>query len=117
MEFSQLIRFKNLFESQLQLASPLTHEPAANPGELHDDIDRASLLQEQILSDSIQKRKAISIASAKAALARIRAGTFGICSECEDEIDLRRLEINPTTVFCIQCQEEEEHQSRLMSTG
>lgn len=116
MEFSQLIRFKTLFESQLQSAK-LSREPSHDPREIHDDLDRATLIQEQLLSDAVMKQKAISVNKAKDALARIRAGTFGTCVECENEIDVRRLESNPTAIFCIQCQEEYEHQSRLVAAG
>ncbi len=117
MNTIQLKRFKTLFEYQLQPSEQLPPQEGSDPSEVQDDLDRASLIQEQLLSDTMQKRKAVSILSAKAALGRIRAGTFGICEECENEIDLRRLEIQPTTVFCIQCQEEQERQSRFMAVS
>ncbi|MEC4676845.1 MAG: RNA polymerase-binding protein DksA [Nitrospirota bacterium] len=46
-----------------------------------------------------------------AALDRIEAGTFGICEDCGEEIDIKRLEARPVTTMCINCktlQEEEE---------
>ncbi len=45
------------------------------------------------------------------ALERIENGTFGICDDCGNEIDLKRLEARPVTTMCIECktiQEEEE---------
>ena len=45
------------------------------------------------------------------ALERIDNGTFGICDDCGNEIDLKRLEARPVTTMCIECktlQEEEE---------
>jgi DnaK suppressor protein len=45
------------------------------------------------------------------ALERIDSGTFGICDDCGNEIDLKRLEARPVTTMCIECktlQEEEE---------
>jgi len=45
------------------------------------------------------------------AIERIDNGTFGICDDCGDEIDFKRLEARPVTTMCIQCkilQEEEE---------
>ncbi|WP_242345311.1 TraR/DksA family transcriptional regulator [Anaeromyxobacter terrae] len=38
-----------------------------------------------------------------AALARIDAGTYGICKDCEQEIDPRRLAALPYAVLCTEC--------------
>jgi len=40
----------------------------------------------------------------EAALARIRLGAFGVCVQCGDDIDLRRLEAVPWTQHCLRCQ-------------
>lgn len=45
------------------------------------------------------------------AISRIDNGTFGICDDCGDKIELKRLEARPVTTMCIECktlQEEEE---------
>lgn len=45
------------------------------------------------------------------AIERIDNGTFGICDDCGNEIDVKRLEARPVTTMCIECktlQEEEE---------
>lgn len=45
------------------------------------------------------------------AIERIDSGTFGICDDCGNEIDIKRLEVRPVTTMCIECktlQEEEE---------
>src|SRR5688572_3819068 len=42
------------------------------------------------------------------AMVRISAGTFGKCNSCGNEISLRRLEIQPSTAFCMPCQQYEE---------
>lgn len=39
------------------------------------------------------------------AMDRIQAGSYGECRNCEQEIDIRRLEVEPTAVRCIRCQE------------
>jgi DnaK suppressor protein len=108
MERSTLMRFQKLFESQVQTASPFSREQT-DLNMMGDAVDQASQLQEQLLGGALENRKLISIQGAKAALDRIRKGCFGICEECGEDIDIRRLEIHPTTSFCIQCQEELEH--------
>ncbi len=45
------------------------------------------------------------------AIERIDSGTFGICDDCGNEIDIKRLDARPVTTMCIECktlQEEEE---------
>jgi RNA polymerase-binding transcription factor len=45
------------------------------------------------------------------AISRIDSGTFGICDDCGNEIETKRLEVRPVTTMCIECktlQEEEE---------
>jgi len=45
------------------------------------------------------------------AISRIDCGSFGICDDCGNEIDIKRLEARPVTTMCIECktlQEEEE---------
>lgn len=43
------------------------------------------------------------IARIRAALARIRAGNYGICVQCGEQISAERLEILPETPLCRHC--------------
>lgn len=43
------------------------------------------------------------IARIRAALARLRAGTYGVCASCGDEISAERLEVLPETPLCRHC--------------
>ncbi|HWB14019.1 MAG TPA: TraR/DksA C4-type zinc finger protein [Pirellulales bacterium] len=43
------------------------------------------------------------LADVRAALNRIDQGTYGICEECQTEIDEARLEALPYTPYCINC--------------
>ncbi len=42
------------------------------------------------------------------ALEKIKAGTYGICDDCECHIGFKRLEARPTAELCIMCKEESE---------
>jgi DnaK suppressor protein len=39
----------------------------------------------------------------RAALARLDAGTYGVCQKCGQPIDAERLELLPLTTHCIRC--------------
>lgn len=43
-----------------------------------------------------------------AALARIKAGTYGVCAECEEELQQKRLEAVPWARYCVSCAEKHE---------
>ena len=42
------------------------------------------------------------------ALQRIKAGTYGACVECEEELQLKRLEAVPWARYCVTCAEKHE---------
>jgi DnaK suppressor protein len=46
------------------------------------------------------------------ALRKIEDGTFGTCEECEEEINVKRLEARPETTLCIQCKENQERKEK-----
>jgi DnaK suppressor protein len=39
------------------------------------------------------------------AIERLNNGSFGVCEECGEVIDIERLEIRPVTTYCIRCKE------------
>jgi len=42
------------------------------------------------------------------ALGRIARGKFGVCSECGDELNKKRLEAVPWAGYCVSCQDKKE---------
>jgi DnaK suppressor protein len=71
-----------------------------------DPLDQIQNAGERDLSIGNLERESKSLAQSRAALARIDAGTFGICEECEEEISPQRLLAVPWTTACIRCQED-----------
>jgi DnaK suppressor protein len=68
-----------------------------------DEIQRAS---ERDLAISNIDRGSKQLRDVRAALRRIRDGSFGVCEECEEEIHLKRLVAIPWASLCIHCQED-----------
>ena len=73
-----------------------------NPGS-RDWTDRASEKENEEVLERINASERDEIEQIKAALARIREGTYAECSECGDPIAPKRLEALPYTRFCIDC--------------
>jgi RNA polymerase-binding transcription factor DksA len=53
------------------------------------------------------------VAEVEEALARQRAGTYGICAECGQAINPERLRARPESTLCIECARAKEHAAHL----
>lgn len=50
------------------------------------------------------------------ALDRIENGNFGICDDCGEDIDIKRLEARPVTTMCIDCKTLQEEEEKLRAS-
>ena len=101
------------FRSQLlaSLAALTREDDLGRDGQRTVELDQQSVgrlsrmdaLQQQAMARATQTRRGQARHRIEAALARIDDGEFGFCSECGDEIPLRRLELDPTVPTCVSC--------------
>jgi DnaK suppressor protein len=66
-------------------------------------IARMDSLQNQAMAVEAERRRQARIRRVDAALARIDSGEYGACVRCGEDIDPRRLELDPTTPLCTRC--------------
>lgn len=66
-------------------------------------LSRMDAMQQQAMALGLAERLLLRQKKLEAALARIDAGTFGLCCACEAEIELERLHADAGTVFCTEC--------------
>lgn len=82
-------------------------EAGARPVELDPSrvgrLSRMDALQAQALGREALRRRKLELSKAKAALARLEAGSYGECLECGEPIAERRLEHDPGAALCIDC--------------
>jgi DnaK suppressor protein len=83
-------------------AAQILDEGVADPGDASVTEDLRDLLH--LLGDSKREQ----IRSIDSALERMDRGEYGFCAECGTEINLRRLEIQPDTRWCVDCKERME---------
>jgi len=80
-----------------------------DPGDnFPDPADRASLESDRSFMLRIRDRERKLINKIREALQRIEDGTFGICENCGEEIELKRMEARPVTTLCITCKTRQE---------
>ena len=84
-----------------------------------DQMDEIQYASERELAIRNVDRESDLLRQVKAALRRVRAGSFGNCAECELPISPRRLAALPWALLCIQCQEaaDRDRQERIESLG
>lgn len=70
--------------------------------------DQGTATFERDLDMTFEENERDLLEDIRAALARIEAGTYGVCTRCGAEIPSARLEAVPTASLCIQCKEAEE---------
>lgn len=76
-------------------------------------LSRMDAMQQQAMAAEMRARLESQILGLKAALDRITAGSYGMCCQCDVEMDVARLSGDPAAVFCAECSAERElHKGR-----
>ena len=70
-----------------------------------DIVDRANNAYSRKLLFSLSDGERHTMLRIEEALARIESGTYGICTNCSNEIRPGRLKAMPWARYCIDCQE------------
>ncbi len=68
-------------------------------------LSRMDAMQGQQMAKESERRRQQQLQKIKVALKRIEENDFGYCSVCDEEIDIRRLELDPANSRCISCAE------------
>lgn len=82
-------------------------ESARKPVELDQSavgrLSRMDAIQVQAMQLETERRRGVELQRIDAALKRIDDGHFGYCLVCDEDIQSRRLENDPTAPTCIDC--------------
>lgn len=113
MNKKELKRFKAILEAEkekiLKMAREATQDRmGTSTDDLKDDMDLASSELDQAMVFRFRDRERNLLKKIEKALQKIENGTYGICENCEEPIDIRRLEVRPVTELCIKCKQEQE---------
>jgi len=73
-----------------------------------DALDCAADLSLWTIAQATHLAARRRLAQAELALARIEAGTYGVCQKCGQSIDVARLEVLPAATLCVDCQRKAE---------
>jgi DnaK suppressor protein len=112
----QISEFKAAFlEQQKIILKKNKEKKQERRNEVDFDGDETDVVQGTLLSsigETLSSRDTESLKNIQNALARIEAGTFGLCEECEGLIGKARLLARPEAELCITCAEKAEFESK-----
>lgn len=77
--------------------------------EVADGIDQATKMIEEQMGSMLSTNFKTNLGKVEEALKKIKNGGFGKCTECGDEISIKRLDVLPLAQHCIKCQTELEN--------
>ena len=112
-----LANFKQLLEERRDHLNELvTSTRAEGIGftreDLPDEVDLATTESGQALNLMLRDRERVLLRKIEKALEKIETGEYGLCENCGEPIEVKRLEARPVTDLCILCKEEQEQMER-----
>lgn len=106
----ELIKRKN--EISGQALDPRDGDLRSERDNLLDTGDVATQEVSQSFKIRLREREEKLLKKINTALGRIEEGDFGICEDCGESIEVKRLLARPVTNLCITCKNRQEEEER-----
>ena len=81
-------------------------EELNNQDEAKDEGDHATIAIDNLTSNTILREQQRTLNQIKRSLNKIALGTYGICTMCEEKINIERLKIQMFSEYCVSCRNE-----------
>lgn len=92
--------------AELENLAQAAHDDA-RPVELDQSrvgrLSRMDALQVQAMAQETERRRHIELTRITRALELMEEGEYGYCQSCGNEIPVRRLELDPSSLVCVDC--------------
>jgi DnaK suppressor protein len=107
MNDALLDKYKRFLEGRRnELSSALRNWDGIAIEKTPDTLDEVQQARERDLAVWNLDRDSVLLRNVKAALSRIEDGSYGVCLNCDEEIQPKRLAALPWAKYCIVCQED-----------
>ena len=107
-QLRELLEYRRA-ELQADVAATTAMQSPDDARDVTDQKDAAERQQEDIRDAAGAARDREELDGVVAAIARLDAGVYGDCIECEEPIAYERLFVQPAAVRCAPCQAKHEH--------
>ncbi|MBO6838061.1 MAG: TraR/DksA family transcriptional regulator [Alphaproteobacteria bacterium] len=104
-----LDRFRKPLEDRLAELAALdvstkdSRAPVALDQQSVGRLSRMDALQGQAMALATEQRRKAEESRIRAALTRIDNGDYGLCAVCDEDIPVKRLELDPAIQTCVDC--------------
>jgi DnaK suppressor protein len=106
MTKQELNKLKDTLEKkQAELLKVIMNREGIEIEKSPDALDEVQHAAERELAIRNLDRDSALLRNVRAALERVKDGSYGVCLHCEEDISMKRLNAVPWAAFCIQCQE------------
>ncbi|ESR72548.1 molecular chaperone DnaK [Pseudomonas aeruginosa VRFPA05] len=106
-QIREQLRNRLLAEQKETIEAMQQAKQSAAPVELDQSsfgrVSRIDALQQQAIAQGLLERLTVRKRKVEAALARLDAGTYGMCCACQGDVEPERLNADPAVVFCQEC--------------
>jgi len=72
-------------------------------------LSRMDAMQAQAMAQASGQRRDEMLLRITAALKRVDDGMYGVCLKCDEPINSKRLEFDPTVLLCVDCASQSEY--------
>ncbi len=98
---------------EAQIGRKLVRETGQKIDSAMDSGDQSSLDMDQGIDYSLLEMKYEQYKDIADAFRKLEDSSFGLCEECGEEIDIRRLTVSPLARYCISCKTKKEEMERI----
>ena len=100
-----LLKMKSDLQEQ-EKASKETGKPVELDQTKVGRISRMDAMQAQQIALDASRRRQLQLVKIENAFRRIESDEYGYCLDCDEDIDIRRLMVDPSNTRCIKCAEK-----------
>ncbi len=93
---------------ETRMGQKLTRETGQKIDSAMDSADQSAQDVDQGIDYSIIEMKYEQFKDIADAFRKLQSDSYGLCEECGNEIDIKRLEVNPLARYCIECKTRKE---------
>jgi DnaK suppressor protein len=98
---------------ELQMGRKLTRETGQKIDSAMDSADQSALDVDQGIDYSLLEMKYAQYKDIADAFRKLQGNAYGLCEECGQDIDIKRLQVNPLARYCIACKMRKEELERI----
>lgn len=99
---AELLKRKADLES-LSARSAQNRAPVELDQTMQGRLSRQDALQQQEMAKETERRRQLDLQRTESALKKMETEDYGYCVKCDEEIEARRLELDPAIMTCIAC--------------